>query len=344
MALLAVAMLEANQAAAESGMVRACRGDYQQFCTGVRPGGGAIRECLAQHAAELSAQCRHAAAAQMSRSTGGGTAVGLDDAGAPARRIALPAGASVIRDLAYGPHAAQRMDVYLPAHPHDAPVLLMVHGGGWAVGDKAAAGVVANKVARWLPQGYIFISVNNRLLPDADPIEQADDVARALAAAESKARSWGGDPAKFVLIGHSAGAHLVALLAADPAITARNGAGPWLGTITLDSAAFDIAQIMQGSHFRLYDRAFGSDPAFWRKASPTYRLSAAPAPMLLVCSSRRANSCPQARGFADKAIARRGRVTVLPVAMTHGEINKDLGLAGNYTQAVESFLRSLGLP
>ncbi|HKU93926.1 MAG TPA: alpha/beta hydrolase, partial [Vineibacter sp.] len=116
----------------------------------------------------------------------------LDQGGEHGGRIALPAGARVIRDVAYGADPAQRMDVYLPARPRAAPILFMVHGGGWAIGDKAGASVVANKIAKWLPEGFIVISVNYRLLPDAHPLTQADDVASALAAAQSKASSWGG--------------------------------------------------------------------------------------------------------------------------------------------------------
>lgn len=58
----------------------------------------------------------------------------------------------------------------------------------------------------------LFVSVENRLLPEADPLVQAQDVAAALAAAQRKVQTLGGDPRRFVLMGHSAGAHLVALL------------------------------------------------------------------------------------------------------------------------------------
>jgi arylformamidase len=97
----------------------------------------------------------------------------------------------VLRDLAYGPNSAQTMDVYLPSHPQNAPVIVMVHGGAWIVGDKSMGRVVTNKAAYWLPKGYIFISINNRLLPAAGPLEQAHDVAKALAFAQGEARSWG---------------------------------------------------------------------------------------------------------------------------------------------------------
>ena len=204
--------------------------------------------------------------------------------------------------------------------------------------------MVENKVARWLPKGFIVISANYRLSPKADPLEQANDVAKALAAAQSKAKSWGGDPSRFVLVGHSAGAHLVALLAADPRIASRQGVKKWLGTISLDSAAFDLVKTMEAAHPRFYDRVFKNDSAFWEEASPIHRLTGASGPMLVVCSSRRDDSCPQARSFAAKATSLGGRVTVLPVALSHREINQNLGVAGEYTEAVESFMRSLGLP
>lgn len=249
-----------------------------------------------------------------------------------------------LQDLAYGPHEDQRLDVYLPANPRGAPVIFMVHGGGWRIGDKAHGRVVDNKVARWVPQGYIFVSANNRLLPDADPLEQADDIGRALAFAQRQAASWGGDADRFILMGHSAGAHLVSLVSAAPQIAERHGARPWLGTVPLDSAAFDVVATMQARHFRLYDQAFGDDPAFWRRASPLHRLEAAPAPMLLVCSSRREVSCGQARGFAGKATRLGGDVQVLPIDLSHGGINNDLGQPSAYTESVEAFLHRLARP
>ncbi|MGA9752560.1 MAG: alpha/beta hydrolase [Acidobacteriota bacterium] len=258
--------------------------------------------------------------------------------------VALPKGARVERDIPYGPDPAQRMDAYVPANAAGAPVIFLVHGGAWMFGDKASAGVVANKVARWLPQGFIVVSVNYRLWPKAGPLEQADDVAKALAAAQAGAAAWGGDASRFVLMGHSAGAHLVGLLAADPGIASRQGARPWLGAVLLDSACLDVAETMGVRHMRFYDRVFGSDPAFWRRASPMDRLTSAPAPLLMVCSSFRRDSCPQARAFAAKAEELGGRAAVLPEALSHGEINRTLGLPGEYTAAVESFLRSLGLP
>ena len=103
--------------------------------------------------------------------------------------------------------------------------MFVVHGGGWRRGDKAARAVVENKVARWTKAGFIVISTNYRLLPAADPIAQAGDLARAVSIAQQRLPAWGGDPDRVVLVGHSAGAHLVALLATDGASSAAKGRG-----------------------------------------------------------------------------------------------------------------------
>jgi arylformamidase len=255
--------------------------------------------------------------------------------------IRLPAGARLVRDVAYGPDRRQRFDVYAPAAARGAPVIFMVHGGGWRNGDKAARSVVQNKVDRWVSAGFVVISTNYRMIPDADPVEQARDVARAVAAAQRQAATWGGDPARFVLMGHSAGAHLVALLQSSAPVTAGLGLTPWLGIVILDSGALDVPQIMEHRHFPLFDQAFGRDPRFWREASPLHTMNGRGAPILAVCSSRRADSCAQARAFVARAASFGTRASVLPEPLSHRDINQMLGQAGPYTAAVDDFLGSL---
>ena len=144
-------------------------------------------------------------------------------------------------------------------------------------------------------------------------------------------------------MGHSAGAHLVTLLGANATLARETGAQPWLGTVALDSAAYDVAAIMARPHAALYDRAFGADPALWRRASPIHAIDGKPAPMLLVCSSLREVSCPASDDFA-RALTRAGaRAEVLPVALRHAPINRQLGKPGAYTERVDAFLRSIGL-
>jgi acetyl esterase/lipase len=258
----------------------------------------------------------------------------------------LPAGVRVMRNLAYGADAKQRLDVYLPTHPlTNAPVIIMVHGGAWRTGDKAMSNVVDNKIARWVPDGIVFISINYRLLPQVDPLLQAQDVATALAYAQKNAAQWGADAHQFVLMGHSAGAHLVSLLAADPTLATRQGAQPWLGTVSLDSAAYDIPQIMAAKHYRFYDKAFGSDPTYWQAASPLQQLKSQKTAFLAICSTQRPDKpCDQARDFVSQAKSLQISASLQPEPLTHKEINQQLGLNNAYTQRVETFLIRLSQP
>lgn len=278
---------------------------------------------------------------------------GLDDgARAPAARFELPADVTLLPDRAYGPAPRHRLDVYLPPAPlrPGAPVLLMVHGGGWAHGDKAMASVVRHKVQRWAPRGVVFASMNYRLLPEATPLQQAQDVARALAWLQAQAGAWQADATQVVLMGHSAGAHLAALVSASAALRQAARVQPWAGTVLLDSAALDVPALMAERHWPLFDRAFGSDPAVWREASPWHQLRQAVPPVLVVCSSRRDTVCAQGQAWVDRAVALGGRAQLLPQDLSHRDINDRLGqperrrsaAPSAYTVAVEDFLRTLG--
>ena len=265
----------------------------------------------------------------------------LEDDGSSQGQATLPDGVTVERDIAYGSDKKQSFDVYIPKQAKGAPVIFMVHGGAWRLGDKSNRSVIEHKVARWVPKGFIFISTNYRMLPGTDPVEQAKDVARAIAVAQAKAESWGGDSNEFILMGHSAGAHLVALLATDHELSSTLVKKSWLGTVALDSAAYDVVQIMEKPHFRLYDQAFGSDKQYWKAASPFYALTKKTRPILAVCSARRDDSTAQARQFANKAASLGVKVTVLEKDFSHREINVFLGQDKAYTAEVESFMAGL---
>jgi acetyl esterase/lipase len=217
----------------------------------------------------------------------------------------------------------------------------MVHGGGWRHGDKANKNFIKNKVSHWVPRGIIVISVNYPLMHTA-PIKQAHAVAKALATAQHEVSQWGGNLNAFVLLGHSAGAHLVSLISADPTIATSFNVLPWLGTISIDTAAYNVVKIMNRRHLHLYDDVFGSNPNTWKKVSPTLLLKKKIVPFLAVCSSQRVFSCSQAQEFANKAQSFGSRIEVLPIDMNHKEINGKLGIPSCYTASVDKFLKSLG--
>lgn len=262
----------------------------------------------------------------------------------PGQSASLPAGAVVHTDIAYGTDPAQKIDVYEVSGAKNALIIVMVHGGGWRHGDKADANVVNNKVAHYLPLGYDVVSVNYRKSAQVSPVTEAGDVAAALAYVQKHAAEWAGSSSNIVMMGHSAGANLVALVAANPVFAASAEAAPWLGTVALDSAAYNVVQIMQTKHLSLYDPVFGTDQTLWEQSSPTLVLSGKPAPLLLVCSSNRANSCPQAKAFANAADALGTSTSVDSVPLSHGQINIEVGTPGALSDTIDAFLRSLNLP
>ena len=245
---------------------------------------------------------------------------------------------AVFLNVSYGADARQRFDVYTPERAHHAPIIVMVHGGGWRIGDKSVPRMYENKVNYWVPKGYVFVSVNYRMLPDADPLEQARDVAHAIAKIEETAATWGGDRTNVILMGHSAGAHLIALVTTSAQLAPELRGATWNGVVLLDSGALDVPQIMRRPHFRLYDDAFGSDPQFWRTVSPFHELTKRSPPLLAVCSTRRPDSCPQASAFVAKATSLGTKARVLEENLSHEQINETLGEKSAYTEAVDGFI------
>ena len=252
-------------------------------------------------------------------------------------------------DVAYGPDTRQKLDVFLPKSADKspgAPIVLMVHGGGWCVGDKAAGKVTENKVARWVRKGFIVVSANYPMVGDgSNALAQAHHIAKATAFVQAKAGDWGGDPKRVILMGHSAGAHLVSLVNADASIRSANAVGPILGAISLDAGAIDVVRQMPNVYSFLkvrYHEAFGDSESEWIAASPFHKLDQTAAPWLGVCSTtRKDDPCAQASAYADKSNGLGVRASALPQRKNHSAINADLGTPGDYTRAVEAFMAAL---
>ncbi|ESQ76540.1 alpha/beta hydrolase [Asticcacaulis sp. YBE204] len=252
---------------------------------------------------------------------------------------AIAAGAKK-QTLAYGTDALQAIDVYTPANAKNAPMIVMVHGGAWKIGDKGNTGSIENKLKHWLPKGYIVISVNYRLLPAADAYGQADDIATALAFIQKNAVKWGGDVNRLILMGHSAGAQLVAVTSADPSVVTAKGGRLWSGTVVLDSATMDLQATMSQKRLpAFYTEAFGSDPAKWSKASPLARLTPQAVPMMIVCSTKRPDKpCAQADTLSAKLKSLGKPAPVQKEALSHADINRLVGTPGAYTEAIDAFI------
>lgn len=116
--------------------------------------------------------------------------------------------------LAYGPDLRHRLDIYTPsrARPAAAPVIVFFYGGGWAEGDRHLYRFLGAAMAR---RGFVTVIPDYRVYPQVRFPAFLEDAARAVHWARGEAGAFGGDPGKLVLMGHSAGAHLAAMLALD---------------------------------------------------------------------------------------------------------------------------------
>lgn len=288
--------------------------------------GGGMRECLRAALPRLSDDCRKAISERAS--TGSPAAPGT-------------------REFAYGADPKQKLDLVKPAGVARAPVLLFVHGGGWSIGDKAHA---AGGKARWANgKGWAFASANYRLVPSATVEQQAADVASAIAWLRTNAAREGLDPGRIVLMGHSAGAHLAALVGTDPRYF-RDAGVPFdavRGVVLLDGAGYDVptqANAEMNVVKPMYEAAFGTDPKRQAALSPT-RHAATPnvSRWLILPIERRADSQAQSKGLA--AALNRAGATATVVAVpgeSHGSLNKGLGEEGDFaTGEVDRFLASL---
>ncbi len=128
--------------------------------------------------------------------------------------LAVAAGAqaqAVKRDIPYAdpPHTRQVLDVYSPKDAKNLPVVFWIHGGGWQTGDKSD---VQLKPQAFNDKGFVFVSTNYRLLPAVDMGAIVRDVAKAVGWAHKHAAEYGGDPTRLIVMGHSAGAQLAALV------------------------------------------------------------------------------------------------------------------------------------
>jgi len=130
-------------------------------------------------------------------------------------------GYSVERDQAYGADARQRLDVYRPAGLDDPtrPVVLFFYGGNWKSGSKADYRFVGQSLAT---TGYTTVVADYRLYPAVGFPAFVEDGALAAAWTASHLLRADGSSRRIVLMGHSAGAYIVGMLAADPRYLGAN--------------------------------------------------------------------------------------------------------------------------
>ena len=175
------------------------------------------------------------------------------------------------------------LDIYtLPDFDNLRPVVIWIHGGGWSIGDKLNK--MDLKVPFFRDLGYIFVSVNYRLSPfpfdltDDNRIKHPDhiiDIADALKFVYNNIELYGGDKTNIVVLGHSAGAHLAALIGTDQTLLSNLNINPIhiKGIGSFDTQAYNIDKAIDVlSESDLYINAFTDDKTLQDDASPYFQM------------------------------------------------------------------------
>ena len=169
-----------------------------------------------------------------------------------------------------------KLDLYLPKGKKDFPVLFFVHGGAWMMGDKNTFGVYSALARGFAKQGIGTVVTNYRLTPTVMHPGHIQDVAKAFAWTEKNIAKYGGRADCIFACGHSAGGHLVALLATDESYLKAEGLTPKAikGVVPM-SGVYDISP-------KLVPAVFGNDPKVCKQASPISHVKAGLPPFLVI--------------------------------------------------------------
>jgi acetyl esterase/lipase len=133
--------------------------------------------------------------------------------------------------IRYAQHSRGTLDICRPVRARRAPVIVFFYGGGWRSGSKGLYRYVAKALAR---RGYVAVVPDYRTYPEVRYPDFLVDAADAIRWVKDNAEAFGGNPDDLFLMGHSAGAHIAAMLAID---------GTWLAKVGLEPER-DIAGLL----------------------------------------------------------------------------------------------------
>ncbi|MEP7218445.1 MAG: alpha/beta hydrolase [Bacteroidota bacterium] len=237
----------------------------------------------------------------------------------------------------------QKLDLYAPRDASGLPVAIYFYGGGWRSGDKRLFEHLGRALA---VRGIITVAVNYRLTPAVRHPAHAEDCAAAVAWTEREIKTRGGDPERIFLIGHSAGAHLAALITVDDHFLRAAGfpMESIRGTVMI-SGASDLRVHAETTVFtrREYiEEAFGDAPESLADASPATHLHPGLPPFLIIVAE---NDPPglrkQGKDFADALRDAGGEALYISVkGRDHFSIIRRFGPSDDATAgAIVDFIR-----
>jgi acetyl esterase/lipase len=254
----------------------------------------------------------------------------------------------VTRNVPYVPagHERQVLDVHAPPGAKNLPVVFWMHGGGWQAGDKTQ---VAGKPRAFMDAGFVFVSMNHRLLPQVEMGDIIRDVSKAMRWTHDHIADHGGDPARVLVMGHSSGGQLAAITCTDDRYLKAEGLSLSMikGCVPVDADTFDIPAMIEVAETRArahhlplptngHRQKFGNDPAKHRDFSAVTHVARDKGipPFLILHIGGSADTSAQARRFATVLRAADIPVTVVSAReATHTSLNDNLGTPGDPTTA-----------
>jgi len=250
-------------------------------------------------------------------------------------------GREVERDIPYAApaHERQVLDVHSPPRAKHLPVVFWIHGGGWQAGDKSDVQV---KPQAFMDRGFVFVSTNYRLLPQVEMETIVRDIARSIRWVHDHIAEYGGDPQRLLLMGHSAGAQLAALVCTDDRYLKAEGLSLAIvrGCVPVDGDTYDVPAIIEMAETRRrvhglpqamygHREKFGNDPAKHRDFSVVTHVARGKGipPFLIMHVAEHPDTGAQAQRLANvlKGAGVPARVFAARDS-THNKINADLGV------------------
>ena len=255
-------------------------------------------------------------------------------------------------------HARHVLDIYAPAGAKNLPVVFWIHGGGWQTGDKAN---VQEKPAWFTKKGFVFVSINHRLLPEVEMDVLVRDVAKAFGWLHKHIAEHGGDPKRVLVGGHSSGAQLATLICTDDRYLKAEGVSftSLVGCVPVDGDTYDIPAIIETAETRRrvhhepqakfgHREKFGNDPAKHVDFSAVTHVAKGKSipPFLIVHVADHPDNSAQARRLAAVLKEAEIPVTVFGGKETnHSKINALIGTEGDLTtKALDDFLAKIQKP
>lgn len=241
-----------------------------------------------------------------------------------------PASVKITNDISYGDDPLQRLDIDRPAEGSNLPIAVYVHGGAFVVGNKSD---YSNIVSYFAQHGVVGVNVNYRLAPKVTWPAESEDVGAAIAFIRKNGAQYGGDPNRIVLIGHSAGANLVASYVLDPSLHPEDGPGV-AAAVVISLPAYRAASIHDQDH--VY---FGNDPSLYEKRAPAAYVNTSKTPLMIAMTEfDPIELAPESYYLAQEVCVRDGKCARFLYVTGHNHISEVASIGSKDDQLARPLL------